>query len=354
MSGYAIEATGGDLGFEVALAGAKKALSSNPNLELILVAGEDKLRQNKEIESKLRLISEGTEGNKYILDGISIETSFYTYDSETKSKKLQSSIYKVMEMHKSGEVEAVIAPGDTRGAVFSAMRILGLIPGVLSPAIPTHWPNNNVLIDSGSNPRAKPENLYQAAIMGHVFSKYYLGVTSPLIALISNGHENAKGNEIIWYSDSLIKKLADQGYNLSPHYFEGDFFKDLDAGRVAVVDGFIGNILLKGCEGITKQMSKMIKEEVANLPWYLRIPAMIGLKRPFERIKKLSYESYSAAPLLGVEGNVMICHGKSDEKAIENAIYITDKYVKCNVNEKLREEIGRFGEPPDLKKFINQ
>jgi phosphate acyltransferase len=355
MARIAIEATGGDGGFEVVLAGAKKALSSNPGLELVLVAGEDKLRQNNEIESKLKLIEEGAEGNKYLLEGIFIETSFCTYDSHKNSnERVKSSIYKAIKMHKFGEVGAVIAPGDTRGAVFYAGKILELIPGVRDPAIPTHWPHRNVLIDSGANSRSTPLNLYQSAIMGHVFSKYYLGVENPLIGLLTNGTEDKKGNQFIHESRREIRKLKGQGYNiLSNNFFEGDWFYDFNAGRVCVTDGHTGNIVLKTAETAIKVVLQMLKEKIMEESWIVQAEAKRILKRPTEKLKLMSYESYAAAPLLGVNGNVMICHGKSDAKAIENAIYLTDNYIQHPVNEKLIEEINRYGDPEALKTFIN-
>jgi glycerol-3-phosphate acyltransferase PlsX len=347
MTKIAIEATGSDNGIEVVLEGAKKYLEAHLGLEIILIAGEDKLMSNPDIASRLVLSYDGPEGKKYTLDGIPLETSKYTYDSTQNGKsRIQSSIFKAMEKHKNKEVDAVIAPGDTRGAVFYACKVLELMSKVKDPAIPTHWPNNNVLIDSGANSESTPENLYQSAIMGHVFSKYYLGVESPLIGLLTNGKEGNKGNRFIRESRRLIRYLKNHGYNLLfPEYFEGNFFEDSCPNKVVVTDGHTGNILLKGCEGAVKEIFKTLKEEVMNQPIYFKIPAKIGLKRPAERIKKISYESYAAAPLLGVNGNVMICHGKSDAEAIANAIMITDKYLKCHVNDKLREEIEKYGDP---------
>ncbi len=327
MTRIAIEATGCDKGFSEVLEGAKKALSRDSSLELILVAGKDRLPRNYSLPK-----------------GITLELTNYNYNSEDKNKRKESSIYKAIEIHKNGGVEAVIAPGDTRGAVFYAVELLGLMPNVLSPAIPTHWPRTNVLIDSGANAECKPENLFQFALMGRVYSEAYLKVKDPLIGILTNGKERSKGNRFVMRSRVLIEKLKDKGYNISDEYFEGDFVDDLDAGKVAVVDGHTGNIVLKTAEATIKKSFTYILEEIKKQPRVLQAFAYIGLSKPIQKIKKeLRYEEYSTAPLLGVNGNVMMAHGKSNTEAISKAIEITNRYLGCNVNKRLEGEMLKYG-----------
>lgn len=325
----AVEATESEEGFDTILAGAKLALNKNPNLKqkIILVAGKDRLPRS------------------YSLDGIELELAETTYDSsKSKTHQLQSSIYRAMEMVNGKEAEVVIAPGNTRGTVISALRVLKVMPQVLGPAIPTHFPVNNVLIDSGANHESTPENLYQSAIMGKVFAENYLGIESPLIGIITNGKEKNKGNKFIKKSRRLVDKLCERGYNVSEDYFEGDFFYDLNAGKVGVTDGHTGNILLKGVEATVDVIKGIIKNEIVNQGFILRNLARLGLYFPNKNlVKTFSYKQYSTGPLLGVNGNVMVMHGKSDAEAIANAIEITNRYVKCGVNDKLREEIGKYG-----------
>jgi len=329
MVKIAIESTGSDYGFGVILEGAKEALKQNPDLNLILVAGKDRLQRN------------------YSLNGIELELTDFTYNSENnKDKQLKSSIYRSMELNRDGEVDAVISPGDTRGGVTSAHRILGYLPNVLGPAIPTHFPINNVLIDSGANPESSVENLYQSAIMGKIYAEKYVGVNNPLIGLITNGREKNKGSRNIKKARRLVDRLRDKGYNVSEDYFEGDFFKNLNEGKVGVTDGHTGNILLKGVEAATKIVKETLKQEVENQIFFLKWLSYPGLYKPSKEINKnLSYKKYSTAPLLGIDGNVMICHGKSNSAAITNAILITKRYLRCNVNESLKEEIGKYGKP---------
>jgi len=327
MTRIAIEATGCDKGFGTVLEGARKAIERNGDLELVLVAGKDKLN-----------------GHSPLPEGISLELAEYTYDSNNKGQRAESSIYHAIRIHKSGVVDAVIAPGDTRGTIMASCKLLGLMPNVLSPAIPTHWPRTNVLIDSGANIECKPENMFQFAIMGKVYSENYLGVGRPLIGVLTNGVEGSKGNRLIRKSRRLIDKLKNNGYGISENYFEGDFIKDLDAGRVVVTDGHTGNIVLKIAEEAIKTSFGCLYEETRKQHLILQLFAKIGMHVPIKNIKQqLHYENYAVAPLLGVRGNILISHGKSDEKAIANAVELTQKYLKCNVNSKLEEEMMMYG-----------
>jgi len=358
----AIEATGCDKGFGEVLKGARRAVRENKDLELILVAGEDKVPKEYTLPREdwlsrtllqYKLGKMFLEKIKYTLPKInslpkriSVEIAKYTWDSEQRDQREESSIYKAVEMHKNGLVDAVIAPGDTRGTAHASER-LGLLPGILSAAIPTHWPRNNVLIDSGVNISTTPEQMYQYAIMGKVYSQGYLGIKRPLIGLLTNGTERSKGNRFIRESRRLIEKLADPskaGYNISSEYFEGNFIKDLDGGNVAITDGHTGNIFLKGVEQSLKTVSKCILKEVKKEFFVLKGFAYLGMFLPLKRImKQLSYENYAAGPLLGINGNIMICHGRSDARTIANAVRITKKYLQCSINSKLVEEISKYG-----------
>ena len=331
MTKIAIEATGCDKGFNEVLEGAKKASEKDSDLELILVAGKDKLPKEYH-------------GIKKITDKIILEQTDYTYNSEDpKNNQLRSSIYRAMELHKNSEVEAVIAPGDTRGSVVAAERILGLMKNVLAPAIPTLWPRNNVLIDSGANPESTPENVLQSAIMGHVYSKYFIKVESPLIGLVTNGRERSKGNRFVKKCRRLIEDRLKK-YNLSELYFEGDCVSELDCGQVRLVDGHTGNIKLKTAEGCLTTSFTILFDKIKDQSPPKKLAAKYALKGPIMEMKKeLNYESYAAGPLLGILGNVMICHAKSEAEAIVTSIEVTKNYLKRGINQRLEEEIMKYG-----------
>jgi len=330
MVRIAIEATGCDKGFSIALEGARGALQEDSGLEPVLVAGKDRLPEEY--------------SNLKEIDGIALELAEYTYNSkDSKDKQFKSSIFRAAEMHKNGEVVAFIDSGDTRGTIVSAGRILGLMNHVLAPAIPSHWPRNNVLIDSGANPESTPENLMQSAIMGHVYSKYLLGVDKPLIGIISNGKERNKGNRFIRESRRLIEDRLGE-YNLSEFYFEGDCVTELNGGQVRVTDGHSGNEILKTAEGCLVTSFTVLFEKIKNQGFLRRCAAKYALGKPLKEMRReLNYENYAVGPLLGVNGNVMVSHGKSSPEAIASAIKITKAYLGKNINERLGEEIEKYG-----------
>ncbi|MBR9706365.1 hypothetical protein GOV14_04995 [Candidatus Pacearchaeota archaeon] len=336
MARIAVEATGCDQGFLEVLKGANEVLKESKGLEIILVAGKDEIPDS------------------FSLGKAKLELSEYTYDSTIKETQAESSIYNAMQMHKDGEVDAVIAPGDTRGAVGASIDILGLMPKVLAPAIATHWPTTNVLIDSGGHPFATEYNLFQSAIMGHVFSKHYVGVEKPVVGVLANGHEKNKGNKFTMKSRALINRLhRDAGYDVlrggedrdkkGEWYFESNFYNDLDAGRVVVTDGMTGNILLKAAEGTAKLLLETLYKKVKDQNILLQGCAYVGLRKPVKDMRsEFRYEEYAVAPLLGVDGVTMIAHGRSCSETITNSIKRTCKYLGCNINDILRESIDKY------------
>jgi len=332
MTRIAIEATGCDEGFNTVLEGAKKALERNKNLELILVAGNDKLPENYSVSKNIYL-----------------EFTDRTFEFKDKSTWRRSSILKAITMHKAKKVEAVIAPGDTTGAVIFSSKILKRIPGVLKPVIPANFPYKNVLIDVGANPECDPEHLFQFAIMGKVYSQTYLGVEAPLVGVVNVGEEDYKGPDFAKETMELIKKLKEHGYNISEKFFEGTSFEDLDGGLVVVTNAYTGNFGLKIAEIALKLPYKVLIKKIREQNFLRRQVSYFGLfvaratmNKPIrEIIKSFDYKKYATCPLLGVNGNVMICHGRSDAEAIKNAILTTENYLKCNINSKLEEELAR-------------
>jgi len=342
----AIEATGcennlisGESGFSKVVGGARQALEQIQGLELVLIAGRDKF--DKSVD----------------LDGLDVEFVDHTYDSKVKHNQTDSSIAHAMIMHKNKEVDVVIAPGDTRGAVFFASDILGILPGLQTSAIPTVWPGKNVLLDSGANPSQKSELFLDYAIMGHVFSKYYLGVQDSLMGVISNGHEWVKGNSFTMKASRYLSKFQKKGYNLLPAivekdrdkkrslpaYFEGSSLFD-EENIVALTDGLTGNIILKNAEATLRYTKKIVKEAIENQSWPLRHFSKGGMYFPQKQIKQeLNTKQHAGAPLLGVNGNVMICHGGSDSDSIGYAISNASDYLRQDLNTKLKEEIERVG-----------
>ena len=248
-------------------------------------------------------------------------------------RKRNSSIQIAMNLHKEGTVQAVVSAGNTGAVVASSLLSLGRIPGIERPAIAIYVPAGNggtILLDGGANSDCSPTNLLQFAFMGSVYAEIALGKTKPRIGLLSIGEERSKGNELTRSAYELLEKRE---LNFIGNV-EG---RDVFAGKVDVVvtDGFVGNVVLKFTESIISYITSLIGEEVkrrayAKLGAAMMRPVFRGIKR------KLDYAEYGGAPLLGVDGVVIISHGKSSARAIKNAILAAERCVSGGINERIR------------------
>ncbi|HEY60946.1 MAG TPA: phosphate acyltransferase PlsX [Anaerolineae bacterium] len=237
---------------------------------------------------------------------------------------------------KRGDV--FITAGNTGGAMFNALRNLGCLKGVQRPALPGIFPTKFgrcVVLDIGANVDCRPEFLLQFAIMGEIYSETVLGVTNPRIGLLANGEEPGKGNQLVKDTYPLLEK---SGLNFIGNV-EG---KELFGGEVDVVltDGFTGNILLKSSEAIAKLITGVLKEELMNSV-QTKIGAFLA-KPAFSKIKNLvDPGDVGAVPLLGIDGLVFIGHGRSNARALTNAIRNSREAVKIDLLIKIREAIQK-------------
>lgn len=257
-------------------------------------------------------------------------------------KKKDSSIVVATRLVKEGACDAVISAGSTGAAVASALFGLGRISGIERPAIATPIPNltgTTVLLDSGANIDSKPRHLVQNAIMGSIYAEYVLGIDNPRVGLLNIGEEETKGNEQVLATFPLLKQL-------STIQFIGNVEgRDIPKGTVDVVvcDGFVGNVVLKLGEGLASVIFKLVKEAIEKSGFFTKLaslvvlPALRGLKR------KLDYSEYGGAPLLGINGCFIICHGSSKAKAIKNAIRVAKEFTEKNVVGHISENIAREG-----------
>jgi len=350
MAIIVIEATGCDNGFPVVFEGARRTIKREreydgiKDLKIILVAGRD------------RLPSEYL-GRKSLEENLYLEVSETTYKGENWPKP-DCSIRKAIKLYKDGyndePVDAVLAPGDTGATVKCVRNILGNLKGAKeSFSIVTSWPNMNVSSDGGANPDPKIEDLFFSAIAGNLFAKICRGVESPLVGLVANGKEMYKGNKLTKAArECIYEKLNGvNGYSLlgpteddpEQYFFEGNFY--MGWGRVGIMDGNSGNIHLKGCEAAIKYPSRRLIHYIRQKPRLLKILTMLLMEGPARKLKEeLNYQKYAAAaPLLGANGIVMIGHGSSDASAIEDAIYVTRRYIRKDLNTKLEQELKSLG-----------
>jgi glycerol-3-phosphate acyltransferase PlsX len=252
-------------------------------------------------------------------------------------KKRNSSIWKATELVQQGKASAVVSAGNTGASMAAALFILNPLKGIDRPAIAAIFPTLKepmIIIDVGANVDCKPKHLFQFAVMGQVYAKRIFGIQKPKIGLLSNGEEDSKGNDLTKETFKILKShLPDFKGNV-----EG---KDIFKGEtdVIVCDGFVGNVVLKTSEGLSEAMFKLLRTEIkrSSLLGKLGYPL---LKSSFSRFKKrVDYSEYGGAPLLGVNGVCMICHGRSTPKAIKNALGRAYHLVTQEVNTYIQREI---------------
>jgi glycerol-3-phosphate acyltransferase PlsX len=247
-----------------------------------------------------------------------------------------------MDLIKSGKVDAFVTAGNSGAAMVTALFRLGRLRGIERPAIAPVFPTATgscVVLDVGANPDCKPENLLQFAIMGTVYAKLARGIENPRVGLVSNGEEEGKGNELTRAAAPLLRA---SGLN----YYGNVEGKEVLGGKVdvAVADGFVGNVMLKTAEAVAKLIVDKIKSSIkaggplVMLGGILVRPALMGIK------KMLDPSEYGAAVLLGINGLVLIGHGRSDAHAIRNAVLLAKTAAEADILGGLRSAIE--GSPP--------
>lgn len=265
---------------------------------------------------------------------------------ESAMKKPKNSMAIGMELVKSGQGSAFVTAGSTGAAMFVALRTLKLLPGVQRPALTAIFPTRTgrcVVCDIGANADCRPEFFPQFAVMGSVYAEKVLGVKNPRIGLLANGEEAGKGNQLVKNSYPL---MVASGIN-----FVGNTEpKELFGGHADVVicDGFTGNIMLKSSEAVARLITDVLKEELTAS--FIRKIGALLIRSSFSRVKKLIDPSeVGAAPLLGINGLVFVGHGRSNARAITNAIGIARQAVRVDLLSEMKlaieEKISKLAGP---------
>jgi len=222
---------------------------------------------------------------------------------------------------KSGKSKAFVTAGNSGGALTAALFGLGRIKGIKRPALSTIFPTNSehgfcFLLDVGANTEVKPEYLYQFGLMGSLYAEKVLRILNPRVGVISTGEEEGKGSQLVIEAGQLMKN--------GPFNFVGNIEgKDIPAGLadVIVTDGFTGNVIVKVSEGLGAWIAGMIKKEIKSRP--LAVAGAILSRGAFKAIeKKMDYREFGGGALLGVNGVVIVTHGRSDAYTIRNALRV--------------------------------
>ena len=253
--------------------------------------------------------------------------------AEALRRKRDSSLRVAAELVKEGECGALVSAGNTGAAMAISMFVMGVLPGVDRPAIAAALPSlagYTVLIDAGANVDPKPRQLFQFAVMGHVYSRHIVGKDNPRVGLLSVGEEEGKGTDL---TKDAFEDLRGSSLNFIGN-IEG---RDIYNGRcdVVVTDGFTGNVCLKVSESLAEMLTAMIREELSRD--ILSVAGAALSKRAFARLKRrVEYTEMGGAPLLGMNGAAIICHGASPVKAIKNAVRVAAEWVRNDVNQHIK------------------
>lgn len=334
----AVDAMGGDNAPRVNIDGCLAALADAPTIGIRLIGPEALLRSE--------LTKRGVQPNTRLQ--IVNADAVITMDDHATSgilRKKGSSIHVGLQMVKQGQASAFVSAGHSGAVMAGALLTLGRLENVERPAIVIRLPTAEgfvTVLDVGANVDCRASHLLQFAEMGNIYARTIENLPNPRIALLSNGSEPQKGNELTRGAHALLSKAAGLHYI---GYVEGhDLFRG--TADVVVCDGFVGNVVLKMAEGLAETTFRWFRSEIRRDP--LSIVGVLLLKRVLSAFrKKFDYQPYGAAPLLGIDGMVLISHGSSTEVAIRNGILTAVRGIEENFVSKIRQHLEdrRKGDP---------
>ncbi|MEP7363981.1 MAG: phosphate acyltransferase PlsX [Acidobacteriota bacterium] len=332
MVTIAVDAMGGDNAPHIEVEGAIAA-SREYGVKILLVGREELVRPELDKHP----------GWKQLPIEIVHASEVITMDDAAakavRSKK-DSSIRVASRLVRDGIADGVVSAGNTGAVMATAKMVQGIVHGVERPSLATTLPTRSgypaVLLDVGANVDSTPRMLAQFAVMGEVYARSILHLENPRVGLLSIGEEEHKGNELTKAATPLLKTL--------PINFIGNVEgRDLYKGSVDVVvcDGFTGNVALKISEGVAELVTYTLRESLTSTTLG-KIGAFLA-KGGFRKFKRrIDYSEYGGAPLLGVKGVCIICHGSSNTNAIKNAIRVAAEYAREKLNEKIEDELQRW------------
>lgn len=331
----AVDAMGGDFAPYEIVKGAVEAYKDMQDVAITLVGDADAIRG----ELAKYNVSESPR-----LDIVHTTQVIEMCEAPAKAvrTKRDSSICKGMELVRDGKADAFLSAGSTGAMVAAAIFIVRRCPGVKRPAIGTLLPTKGrpiLVLDAGANTDCSQEELEQFAVMGSIYSQTIMGQEKPVIGLLSIGAEELKGNDV---TKKTLEKLRSNSLINFRGNVEGH---DLFQGEtdVVVCDGFVGNVLLKTVESASRAIGHWMKLEFKKN--ILRILGALCLKGALKAMKKrMDPELYGGAPLLGVNGTVIITHGASSHKAIYHAIRVSAESVRNNVSKRITEQLSILAE----------
>ena len=323
-----VDAMGGDQAPSEIVKGAIDASIENDDLDLILIGDEKKIKKTLPKNKKLA---------KYKIHHSSQSVEMNDRPSQIVKQKPDSSIVSGLNLLKSKKAHAFVSAGSTGAILAASLLLLGRIDGVKRPALGVFFPVGEkgiVLCDAGANTEAKPAHLVQFSVMASKYMTQIRGIKNPLTGLLNIGEEETKGTESYIEGHKLMKKCIPSfiGNIESRYLFDG-------RAQIIVCDGFLGNNIVKIAEGwinhVNNDVSTKLIKNIQSIEEKNKIKSIFA-----EIMKDFDYEEYGGVPLLGVNGTVIKCHGRSSAKAIKNAILVAKKCVKENLIDSIKNDIS--------------
>ena len=325
----ALDAMGGDDAPRVNVEGAIAAVQHHPGLEVVLVGDRG------EIETLLD--ESGYSGERLSVVAAEGVVGMEEKPTDALRKKPNCSIAVAWKLMAGREVSAVVSAGNTGGVVAAGLRTRLFLKGVKRPGIAVPLPTlkgRSVLMDVGANPSARPEHLYQYAVIGTIYAREMLGIENPRVGLMNIGSEEGKGTDLVRGTHELLSHSTLKDQYIGNVEGRGLYHGEAD---VVICEGFVGNVVLKVSEGMAAMMLEMIAREVVGGLDQERQKAAGSLK---ELTRRFEYNEVGGAPLLGIDGICLICHGSSDARSVSNALRGVETIYDRRVNARIVEELG--------------
>jgi len=327
----AVDAMGGDNAPRQVVEGALLA-ADQYQVNILLVGRQE------DIQRQLSVLSRSLPASVEIVDAREVVEMSDTAFSPLRRKR-DSSIRVCANLVREGRADAFVSAGNTGATWMSAYRVLGMIEGVSRPALAAIVPRiggHTLILDVGANVDSKPHHLREFAVMGHFYAQMVMGIQDPRVGLLSNGEEEGKGNEL---TKEVFNVLKATGLNFIGNAEGRDIYNG--NADVIVCDGFIGNVVLKASEALAEMVKRSLREELTRS--VMRKAGAFLARGAFDDLRKrIDYEEYGGAPLLGVKGGCIVCHGRSQAKAIKNAIRVAASFVENRIDEKIQNRIGEL------------
>jgi glycerol-3-phosphate acyltransferase PlsX len=338
MIKIAVDAMGSDHAPTVEIDGAVEA-AIQYGVGVVLVGQEEPIRELLARHDTSGLSIEVVHASEVITMEDSAATSV--------RRKRDSSIRVAARLMREGTVSGIVSAGNTGAVMATSKLVMGTLAVVdrpaLSAVLPTQKGKPAILLDVGANVDCKPHHLEQFAIMGDIYSRAIFGIRRPRIGLLSIGEEDSKGNEL---TKEVFKSLKRAPINFIGNVEGRDVFKgDVD---VIVCDGFTGNVVLKLSEGLIETFRVLLGQELRKT-LQAKVGAILSHHAFHDFGKRLDYSEYGGAPLLGINGITIVCHGRSNANAIKNGIRVAYEFCKNNVNTVIETEFKKLG----LTKTVN-